>query len=113
MLPKLLSLMLFISPFEKEQDFVQTHFSCEAHSPLQIASFWLIALHQNCLTHIDGPRSHFVPCSSTYMKQAITKHGFFLGSLLGLDRLLRENEAPWIYKKVKKNQDWIKSDPVP
>lgn len=107
----LLNLSLFLaftSPFEQPCEEIKPS------SPYQIASYWLISLHQNYLTHIDGPRSHFQPCSSTYMKQAISKYGFFYGSLLGLDRLLRENDSPWIYPtKQLDDKTWIKVDPVP
>lgn len=94
MLLKCLVIFGFLSPFQDIEKEKQTQVS----SLFQIASFWLIALHQNYLTKIDGPRSHFYPCSSSYMKQAIQKHGFFYGSLKGLDRLIRENNDPWIYK---------------
>ena len=37
-----------------------------------------------------------------------------MGSLLGLDRLIRENSDPWIYKIVKLDDEHtIKLDPVP
>ncbi len=108
-------LILFISPFDKELlDTSDPVIQTLDKSPFQIASLWLIALHQNFLTHIDGPRSHFVPCSSSFMKQALIKHGFFYGSLLGLDRLIRENKDPWIYPRVfLEDNIWIKKDPVP
>jgi uncharacterized protein len=116
MLLKLITLVLFSSPFidlQKEKD---THAPKKASSnPLQMASLWLVALHQNHLTHMDGPRSHFYPCSSSYMKQALMKHGFFKGSLLGLNRLLHENSETWVFPKKRLEGDdvWIKLDPVP
>lgn len=59
---------------------------------------YLIAFHQNYITHVDGPRSHFKPSSSNYMKLAIQKHGFFKGYIMGCDRLMRENGDNWVYR---------------
>ncbi len=67
-------------------------------SPMGYLALQAIAFHQNVITQIDGPRSHFRPSSSQYMKLAIQKYGFFKGFIMGCDRLLRENEDPWIYR---------------
>ncbi len=58
----------------------------------------LIAFRQNVLSQADGPRSHFRPSSSEYMKLAIRRHGFVKGYLMGCDRLMRENKDPWVYR---------------
>ena len=110
MLPSLIAIICFVSPFHEENEIQDV----KPRSLLQIASFWLISLHQDFLTKIDGPRSNFSPCSSTYMRKAIKKHGFFMGSLYGLDRLIRENKDPWIYPlKALDEKTSIKLDPVP
>lgn len=113
MLLKIFTIFLFQSPFiDLVQDKKETPKKTIV-SPFQMAALWLVALHQNHLTHIDGPRSHFLPCSSSYMKQALTRYGFFKGSLLGLDRLLRENSQGWVYDRQTINEDtYIKLDPV-
>lgn len=67
-------------------------------SPLAQAMEKAIWFHQNIISPVDGPRSHFKPSSSSYMLQAIYKHGFFKGYLMGCDRLLRENGDPWVYR---------------
>lgn len=72
----------------------------------------IIWLHQHIITHADGPRSHFRPCSSQYMKLAIRKHGFFKGFVMGCDRLLRENDDPWIYRTIEIDGVTHKHDPV-
>jgi putative component of membrane protein insertase Oxa1/YidC/SpoIIIJ protein YidD len=105
---KFFSLILFISPFETEETK-----EAKKSSFIDIPLYWFIKLHQNYLTHIDGPRSHYIPCSSSYMKEAIKKKGPFIGVLKGMDRLLRENSDPWVYriKQIDENT-WIKLDPV-
>ncbi len=75
-------------------------------------STWLIAFHQQILSECDGPRSHFYPTSSEYMKYAIRQYGI-KGILLGMDRLLRENDDPWVYTYVQKGTTYRKWDPVP
>jgi len=107
MLLSLFVFFLFQSPFTEEKPQEEKR----SHTFVEIPFYWFIALHQNYLTKIDGPRSHFYPCSSSYMKQAIKKHGTFFGVLKGMDRLLRENSDPWIYKTIKIEDDkFIKLD---
>ena len=74
----------------------------------------VIRFHQKVLSPVDGPRSHFVPCSSTYMLKAIRKHGFLKGYAMGCDRLMRENSDPWVYRKILTREGAIyKWDPPP
>jgi uncharacterized protein len=73
----------------------------------------LIAFHQNVLSPVDGPRSHFRPSSSTYMLDAIHKYGFLKGYIMGCDRLLRENGDDWCYRKIENDGVLFKSNPVP
>lgn len=74
----------------------------------------IIRFHQNVLSPVDGPRSHFYPSSSEYMRLAIQKYGFFKGFALGCNRLLRENDAAWVYRKIETAEGRIlKYDPVP
>ncbi len=72
----------------------------------------LIAFHQEVISPIDGPRSHFRPSSSGYMLNAIHAHGFFTGIVIGSDRLLRENNDPWVYDTVPFDGETLKWDPV-
>ncbi|MGR3951886.1 MAG: membrane protein insertion efficiency factor YidD [Chlamydia sp.] len=75
-------------------------------------SSWIIAFHQQVLSSTDGPRSHFYPTSSDYMKRALQAHGA-VGYLLGMDRLLRENGDDWIYPMIKIGSSLRKYDPIP
>ena len=71
----------------------------------------VIDFHQQVLSPVDGPRSHFVPCSSKYMRLAMIKHGFLQGFIMGCDRLLRENKDPWLYREVLIDNQLVKYDP--
>ena len=73
----------------------------------------LIHFHQNVLSPVDGPRSHFRPSSSTYMLEAIHKYGFMKGFIMGCDRLLRENSDDWCYKTIESEGKLYKYNPVP
>ncbi len=72
-----------------------------------------ILFHQNVISKVDGPRSHFRPSSSQYMLLAMQKHGFIKGFFLGCDRLLRENDDDWVYRTIEVNGKLVKYDPPP
>jgi uncharacterized protein len=74
----------------------------------------LICFHQTVITPIDGPRSNYIPSSSQYTLDAMRTHGFFMGFAMGCDRLLRENDDPWVYSKVQDIHGYpMKYNPVP
>ncbi|MBI2811224.1 MAG: membrane protein insertion efficiency factor YidD [Candidatus Melainabacteria bacterium] len=72
----------------------------------------VILFRQQILGPISGPRSHFRPSSSNYMKEAMQKYGFFKGFIMGCDRLIRENSDDWVYRKIEENGVLFKHDPV-
>mgnify|MGYP001801364839 CR=1 FL=1 len=72
----------------------------------------LIEFHQNHLSPTTCKRSHFRPSSSQYMKKAIQRYGFFQGFIMGCDRLLRENDELWVYKRIRIGDDIFKYDPA-
>ena len=97
----LFSMPGYHSPWGKDADLhyqVPSKPTSETLSPLGEGMEKLIWFHQNIISPVDGPRSHFKPSSSSYMMQAIRKHGFFKGYIMGCDRLLRENDDAWVYR---------------
>lgn len=72
----------------------------------------VIKFHQEIISPVDGPRSHFRPTSSTYMKLAMQRYGFVKGFVMGCDRLLRENDEEWVYRKVEIDGKVYKYDPA-
>jgi len=109
--------MLFIHPSEpwgKDADLVkkpQTQ-NEDSQSLLSKVANNVILFHQNVLSKADGPRSNFRPTSSRYMQLAIKRYGFFKGYIMGCDRLLRENDEKWVYKKIIINDVEYKYDPA-
>ncbi len=74
----------------------------------------MIWFHKKVISPADGPRSHFWPSSSMYTLQAIKKHGLLRGIPMGCDRLMRENEDPWVYREVvAPDGRTLKLNPVP
>src|SRR5580700_2369963 len=71
------------------------------HSLSVLVAEQIIRFHQNVLSPVDGPRSHFRPSSSSYMLQSMQKHGFLMGFLMGCDRLMRENSDPRVYRTIE------------
>lgn len=72
-----------------------------------------IRFHQEVISPADGPRSHFIPSSSQYTLNAMRKYGFFTGFTMGCDRLMRENNDPWVYRKILDGNGYpMKWDPV-
>jgi uncharacterized protein len=68
-------------------------------NPLIYGMDLLVRFHQNIISPVDGPRSHFRPTSSRYMLLAMKRHGFIKGYIMGCDRLLRENSDRWVYRQ--------------
>lgn len=72
----------------------------------------VIRFHQQVISPVDGPRSHYRPSSSQYMQQAIHNYGFLKGFIMGCDRLLRENDEEWVYRTVQWEGKIYKYDPA-
>ncbi len=107
---------LFADPWGKDADLVNpTHANSINNNPPSAG--WLaeclIGFHQTVITPIDGPRSNYLPSSSQYTLDAMRKYGFFVGFTMGCDRLLRENDDPWVYSKIYDSHGYpMKYDPV-
>ncbi len=95
------------------QEINETPLPSRSFSPMIWAVEQVIRFHQNVISPVDGPRSHFRPSSSQYMLQAVQKHGFLPGVFMGFDRLLRENSDEWVYKTTEYQGALYKYDPPP
>ncbi len=105
----------FEEPWGKDADLVLHAKTSQTINQNELAGFdSLIEFHQQVLSQADGPRSHFVPSSSEYMRRAAKKYGLFTGFCLGCDRLMRENSEKWLYPLYKtRDGDYLKRDPTP
>lgn len=101
----------FVEPWGKDGDLKVQIAPPTAPSSLMIGvAKALIHFHQNIISPVDGPRSHFKPSSSNYMLLAMQKHGFTQGFIMGCDRLLRENDASWVYQTIVEDGKIYKYD---
>ena len=57
----------------------------------QGGAFFLVRFFQIVISPQDGPNCRHIPTCSAYGKQAVIKHGAFLGSIMAGERLLRCN----------------------
>ena len=80
--------------------------------PLSFLAEKIILFHQNIISPVDGPRSHFRPTSARYILLAMRRHGFFKGYIMGCDRLLRENKDDWVYRTIVIDDVKYKYDPT-
>lgn len=106
-------------PWGKDADLKLGVSSIDNKVPLP-PSLWVkwgieaIRFHQEVISPADGPRSHYIPSSSQYTKDAMASHGFLWGFLLGCDRLMRENGEEWVYRKTRDGAGHpMKWDPIP
>jgi uncharacterized protein len=106
-------------PWGKDADLAKKHIQMSDHKACStpiLGKFaeTMIRFHQNVISPADGPRSNFIPSSSQYTLDAMRKYGFFQGFTMGCDRLMRENEDPWVYRITLDGAGHlIKYDPVP
>lgn len=107
----------FADPWGKDADLVHPYKPlCQNKdsSPLAKWGIKAIRFHQEIISPADGPRSHYIPSSSQYTLDAMQKYGFFKGFSMGCDRLMRENNEEWVYRKTLDGAGRLmKWDPVP
>jgi len=81
--------------------------------------FWVLTGYQRYISPVDGDRCPSVPSCSSYSIEAFKKHGFFLGWMMTVDRLIHEgkeeasvspllfSEGKWkLYDPVENNDFW-------
>jgi Putative membrane protein insertion efficiency factor len=76
-------------------------------------ALWLVTLYREHISPIDGDRCPSLPTCSSYSVHAMEKHGFFLGWMMTVDRLIHEGQeetkvSPVVYHEGK----WRIFDPV-
>ena len=106
----------FVEPWGKDESLIVKKKPIpplpQAKGTLTKLSELIILFHQNVLSPVDGPRSHFRPTSSRYMLLAMRRHGFLKGAIMGFDRLLRENSETWVYRNIVIDDQLYKWDPT-
>ncbi|UCF57029.1 MAG: membrane protein insertion efficiency factor YidD [Deltaproteobacteria bacterium] len=67
---------------------------------------WLLSLYRDHISPVDGDRCPSIPSCSSYAEQAFKKHGFFIGWMMTVDRLIHEGKeetsvSPFVYSEGK------------
>jgi hypothetical protein len=74
---------------------------------------WLISLYRDHISPVDGSRCPSIPSCSSYSAKAFKKHGFFIGWMMTVDRLIHEgNEETSVSPLVYSSGGWKILDPV-
>lgn len=61
-------------------------------SPMAYLLIQGIKFFQVYISPVDGDRCPMIPTCSTYAIQAVRKHGFFIGTMMTVDRLMHEGD---------------------
>ena len=74
---------------------------------------WVLKAYQETISPVDGGRCPSVPTCSSYSIEAFKKHGFFIGWMMTVDRLIHEGReeasvSPFLFSEGK----WKLYDPV-
>ncbi len=97
---------------EKEQPVQPTNTSEKEKSDFNLGG-WLISLYRDHISQVDGDRCPSIPSCSSYSIKAIRKHGFFIGWMMTVDRLIHEgSEETKTSPLVISDREWKIYDPV-
>lgn len=73
----------------------------------------LLTFYRDTISAVDGDRCPSVPSCSSYSAEAFRKHGFFLGWMMTVDRLIHEGSEEFrVSPRVYTGQGWKIFDPV-
>lgn len=53
---------------------------------------WIVGLYRDHISAVDGDRCPSVPSCSAYAVEVFKKHGFFMGWMMTVDRLIHEGK---------------------
>ncbi len=71
---------------------------CFGQNSLIVTSNWVLTFYKKIISPLQGQDiCNFSPTCSQFYRQSINKYGFFVGSMIGADRLLRCNPSAWSY----------------
>jgi hypothetical protein len=67
---------------------------------------WFISFYKKHISPVNGDQCPSYPTCSTYAAQAFKKHGFFIGWMMAVDRLIHEGSeetsvSPFVYSDGK------------
>lgn len=73
---------------------------------------WAASFYKNHISPVDGSRCPSMPSCSSYSVQAFKRHGFFIGWVMTVDRLLHEGDESRVSPLVYVDGEWKIFDPI-
>ncbi|MBW2110914.1 MAG: membrane protein insertion efficiency factor YidD [Deltaproteobacteria bacterium] len=73
---------------------------------------WLATFFSRHISAVDGDRCPSAPTCSSYSAQAFRKHGFFVGWVMTVDRLIHEGDEGSVSPLVRRGKQLKILDPV-
>lgn len=98
------------SLFKTGQDSSQNNIS-DSQSEVNIG-VRLVSFFRDHISAVDGNRCPSLPTCSSYSVEAFKKHGFFIGWIMTVDRLIHEADEASISPLVRRNGEIKIIDPV-
>lgn len=75
--------------------------------------YLLASFYKTVISPVDGDRCPSLPTCSTYSVEAFKKHGFFVGWIMTVDRLIHEgSEEAMVSPIVYRDGKWKLLDPI-
>ena len=89
----------------------------ESSSPGEAAGFnpaqWLLSIYRDHISPVNADRCPSFPSCSSYAGQAMKKHGFFVGWMMTVDRLIHEGkEETSVSPYIQSDGEALILDPV-
>ena len=89
----------------------------ESSSSEEAAGFnpaqWLLSIYKDHISPVNADRCPSFPSCSSYAEQAMKKHGFFMGWMMTVDRLIHEGkEETSVSPYIESDGELLIFDPV-
>ena len=108
-------LAIYVSPgmtFEDEI-YMQSDAPAQREESAFNLGMWLASIYRDYISPVDGSRCPSRPSCSSYSAGAFKKHGFFMGWIMTVDRLIHEGkEETAVSLLVYTDEGWKILDPV-
>jgi putative component of membrane protein insertase Oxa1/YidC/SpoIIIJ protein YidD len=110
-----LSVSIYVSPALCRE--VKIEVPSETASQSEKSTFslgqWLVSIYSNHISAVDADRCPSSPSCSSFCEKAIKKHGFFIGWMMTVDRLIHEgSEETEVSPMIFSDGKWMIYDPV-